>query len=274
MIASQRRTVIKEMLLQQRSVKVADLVREFKVSEETIRRDLNTLEQEGIVQKNYGGAILNPELERTMVSIPPVYQRASQFSEEKEAIGKTAASWVSDQQIVILDAGSTTWYVAKHLRHLKQMTIVTNGINIVEECSHIEDASIILIGGKLIKKSMSLVGPQAESEFQKYNAHYAFLGTSGISFPKGFTSSDIFEAETKRAMVSAGQKVVVVADHSKLQKQALVSFASFQHVDILLTSDLADKQLLEQIASMGTEVVVTQVQTREFGTALHNGPGN
>jgi DeoR/GlpR family transcriptional regulator of sugar metabolism len=258
MIVIQRRSKIKERLFEHRSVKVSDLVKEFNVSEETIRRDLNQLEREGLIKKNYGGAILSEEIEN--VSIPPVQQRKLQYYDEKDAIGKKAAEMVQEKQIVILDSGSTTWCMARHLKQVSDLMVVTNGTNVAEECSHNEETTIIVLGGKLIKKSMSLVGPQAEMELQKYNAHYVFLGTSGISMRKGFTSSDIYEAEIKRAMIAAGQKVVILADHSKLEKQGLVSFSGFQDVDILITSDLADRDTLNQIESLGVKVIVCSVK--------------
>lgn len=257
MIVIQRRSKIKERLFTHRSVKVSDLVKEFNVSEETIRRDLNQLEREGLVKKNYGGAILTEEIEN--VFILPVQQRKLQFYDEKYVIGKKAAELVQERQIIILDSGSTTWCMASHLKQVPHLVVVTNGINVAEECSYNEETEVFLLGGKVIKKSMSLVGPQAEMELHKYNAHYAFLGTSGISMKKGFTSSDIYEAEIKRAMIAAGQKVVILADHSKFQRQGLVSYSSFQDVDMVITSDLTDPNAIAEIEKFGVNVVVCPV---------------
>lgn len=256
MIVVQRRNKIKELLFQERSVKVADLVKIFNVSEETIRRDLNQLEREGLIRKNYGGAILVEELYQAVSVIPPVEQRTFEHNEEKDLIGKKAAELVQDDQIVIIDSGSTTLSLAKYLRDAANITVVTNGLNVAEECSQNEDATVIVIGGKVIRKSASLVGPQAESELQKYNAHICFLGTSGITMRKGFTSSDLYEAEVKRAMIAAGQKVVILADHSKFQRQALISYSGFQDVDILITSDLVEPGILREIESTGVKVIV------------------
>lgn len=260
MIVIQRRNKIKELLYQERSVKVADLVKEFNVSEETIRRDLNQLEREGIIQKNYGGAILLEELVSNVVSVPPVQERQFEFFAEKDAIGRAAAGLVQDNQIIIVDAGSTTWCVVKHLWSTPNLTIVTNGVNIAEESSNNETASIFLIGGKLLKHSMALVGPQAELELQKYSAHYAFIGTSGISMKKGFTSSDIYEAEVKRAMIAAGQKIVIVADHSKFERQALINYSSFRDVDILITSDQASPEVLQEVERQGVQIIIASTK--------------
>ncbi|MFB5196847.1 DeoR/GlpR family DNA-binding transcription regulator [Neobacillus sp. KR4-4] len=260
MIVAERRKVIKELLIKNKSVKVSDLVELLHVSEETIRRDLTQLGKEGIAEKNYGGAILIEEEQYQNHSlIPPVNKRKLQYSHEKDSIGKAAAQLIKEGQIVIFDAGSTNWYVGKNLPENSHLTIITNAMDVAEECSKDETASIYLLGGKLRRNSMSLVGPQAEIELKNYNADYVFLGTSGISLRQGFTSSDLYEAEIKRAMVSSGQKIVVVADHSKLQRAGLTSFCNFNEIDIFITSELADTDILKEIEKKGVEVIVVPV---------------
>ncbi len=259
MLVAQRRKLIKDLLIKKKSVKVSELVNVFDVSEETIRRDLIFLEKEGFLKKSYGGAILSENYAEEEVR-PPVQQRQSQYFEEKDAIGQKSKELAHDNQIIILDAGTTTWCVANYLKNLKDMTFVTNGLNVAEQCSKSDDSDIFLIGGKLIKKSMSLVGPQAMNELKKYNANLVFLGASGLSLEKGFFSSDIYEAEVKRAMVAAGRKVVIVVDHSKFGKQGLVSFSGFEDVDIIITSDLVDESYTLEIEKMGVEVITCKVE--------------
>lgn len=261
MIVVHRRNKIKERLFEEKSVKVADLVNEFQVSEETIRRDLNELAKEGLVEKNYGGAILTEELQRMASAIPPIQQRQFQFYDEKNLIGKRAAGLVKDEQIVVLDAGSTTWFVAKYLDQLKDLTVISNGINIIEECSKNESSSIYMLGGQLKRNSMSMYGPQAQLELQKYNADIVFLGTSGVSMRHGFTSADLYEAEVKKMMVSAGQKKVVLADHSKLKKPGLISFCPFEEVDVLITSEMADETVLKEIEQYGIEIIICSAES-------------
>ncbi|HET7658391.1 MAG TPA: DeoR/GlpR family DNA-binding transcription regulator [Bacillales bacterium] len=264
MIVVHRRNKIKEMLYEMKSVKVADLVNEFQVSEETIRRDLNELAKEGLVEKNYGGAILTEELQRMQRTIPPVQQRQFQYYDEKSLIGQRAAELVQDEQIVILDAGSTTWFVAKYLRDLQDLTVVSNGINIIEECSKNESSSIYMIGGQLKRNSMSLYGPHTQQELQRYNADIVFLGTSGVSLRHGFMSADSYEAEVKKMMGSAGQKIVVLADHSKLLKPGLISFCPFHKVDVLVTSDLANQEILDEIERYGVEIIKCSTEGLEI----------
>ncbi|MFS0613452.1 DeoR/GlpR family DNA-binding transcription regulator [Lederbergia ruris] len=255
MIAAERRNRIKELLLENKSVKASDLVKQFNVSEETIRRDLSQLEQEGILEKNYGGAVLAEKFQKDTL-ILPIRQRQRQFFEEKQQIGKCASKLVQANQTIILDAGSTTWHAIREMEKTNDLTIITNALNIAEECTRNDTISVYLLGGKLRRRSLSVVGPQAEMELQKYNADYAFIGTSGISLKQGITSSDLYEAEMKKAMISAGQKSVVLADHSKFQKLGLTSFCHFKDVDILITSDLADEKMLYEVEKAGVEIIV------------------
>lgn len=253
-MAVERQKKIKEMLLKNGSVHANDLVQEFGVSKETIRRDLNQMEKEGIIEKKYGGAILIGD-ERKPDFILPIQQRKLQYFEEKNEIGKRAAQLVQEGQIIILDAGTTTWCTAKYLHHLEKITVISNGLNVVEESSKNDSASIYLLGGQLRKNSMSLVGPQVESELKKYNADYVFLGASGFSLRHGFMSSDLYEAEIKRGMVQAGRKVVMLADHSKFERNGLTSFCGFEDIDVLITSDLVSEDVRQDIEKLGVRVI-------------------
>lgn len=259
MLSVNRLKKIKEILFEKHSVMVSEMASLFGVSEETIRRDLNKLEDEGLVKKTYGGAILTEEYQNALESILPLEQRKSKFFEEKDAIGRKALEIVGKNKIVVIDAGTTVWCVARYLKKLSDMTFITNGILIAQECSQAEDSSVHLIGGKVFKKSMSLIGPQAIRELKEYNADYAFLGTSGINLENGFTSSDLYEAEVKRNMISVSQKVVVVADHSKFNRKGFLTYANFHDIDILITSDLVDEKMLREIQNRGVEVQVCSV---------------
>ncbi|HXF63571.1 MAG TPA: DeoR/GlpR family DNA-binding transcription regulator [Caldilineaceae bacterium] len=256
LIAAERLARIKEILLQEGSVKTAELADRFRVSHETIRRDLTLLEQDGVIQKAYGGAILDAKLKEAMEAIVPVRRRKLQRFAEKDAIGLAAAALVQDGQIVVLDAGSTTWCVARHLKRLHHLTIITNSVDVVQECAQNGDLSLFVLGGKLNARSMCMVGPQVETELKRYHADVVFVGAVGVSLHKGLTSSDLYEAEVKRAMVEAGQKKVVVADHTKLQQQGLVSFAALADMDILITDDQADAAIVRQLERAGIQVIV------------------
>lgn len=264
MIAAARRDAIKVILMREKSARVVDLASEFQVSEETIRRDLAALERAGVVKKNYGGAVLAEEIHKAEELIESVHRRKLHLAHEKDQIGKAAASLVNDGQIIILDSGSTTWCVARHLRD-REITVLTNGVTVAEEFGRGESSTVFMIGGKLIKKTMSLVGPQAERDIQRFSADYVFLGASGISIQKGYTSSDIYEAEVKRAMINSGKRTVIVADHSKINRQGLISFCSLGNVYALVTSDLADEAVLTEAKRLGVEVITVPVMDMVVG---------
>ncbi|SFJ51312.1 transcriptional regulator, DeoR family [Halobacillus dabanensis] len=256
MIAAERRNKIKEILTHKRSVKASDLTKEFQVSEETIRRDLSHLEKENFLKKNYGGAIILEDLNK--FDPMPIEERQQEHYLEKKLIGERAAELVEDRQIIIIDAGSTTWHMSRSLKDKEGLMVISNAMNVAEECSK-NDTDVYVLGGKLRKNTMSMMGPQAEAELKNYNAAFTFLGASAISMKKGVTSFDIYEAAVKRAMVEAGNKIVVLADHSKFGKEGLVSFAPFSGVDILVTSDLVDPSIVRKIEGEGVEVILTPV---------------
>lgn len=259
MLVIERQKKIKELLQKNKSVRVSELEKEFDVSKETIRRDLNKLEEEGLIQKNYGGAVLVEDFPSNH-SILPIRERQRQFYAEKELIGQRAAEFIKSNQTLIIDAGSTTWHVARSLKSIDHLMIITNAMNIAEECTRNESNSIYLLGGKIRRNSLSTVGPQAEEELQKYSANCVFLGASGISLRQGFTSSDLYEANMKKAMVLAGQKRIVLADHSKLKRAGLTSFCQFEEVDVFITSDLADENVLREIEKLGVQIIVVSTE--------------
>lgn len=259
LFGEQRRHRIKEILLKDSRVRVTELVTLFKVSDETIRRDLDELAEEGIVRRSHGGAVLVESVQSAINAIPPVHLRTLEFSAEKNAIGRAAAALVEDGQTVILDAGSTTWNVARHLHSCREVTVITNSLDVAQECAKTPSLTVYMLGGRLISRSMCLVGPQAQAEFRRYHAHVSILGATGISPDRGFACTDIFEAETKRAMAESGERVVVVADHTKLHRRGLVSFARSDDVDLLITSALADATVLAEFEARGVSVVACPI---------------
>jgi len=259
LFAQERRHRIKEILLAEGRVRVADLVSIFEVSDETIRRDLDQLEDEGVVQRSHGGAVLADNVQPAIAAIPPVHQRTLEFSAEKDAIGRAAASLVSDGQTVIIDAGSTTWNVARHLQSCHDVTVITNSLDVAQECGKNRALAVNMIGGRLIPRSMCLVGPQAEYDLRRFHADLSILGATGIAPDKGFACTDIFEAETKRAMTQSAERVVVVADHSKLRRRGLVSFARLDDVDLLITSALSEQTILAEFEARGVSVIACPI---------------
>jgi len=256
----ERKNRIKEMVLESRSITVSGLVKIFNVSKETIRRDLKRLQEENIIKKTYGVATLSDELNNT--NVPTIQKRRFKEYREKMAIAEEAIKLLYNSRYILLDAGSTTECIAKKLKktnYTKNISILTNGINVAEECSKISYANVYLLGGELQKRTLSIVGPQVIREIKSYNIDVAIMGVTGIS-NCSFYSSDINEIEVKEAMVSVARKVVVVADHTKFGKYGLKPFCDFENVDYLITSDLLDNSTLERIKdNYKSKIIIAQM---------------
>ncbi|HZK11473.1 MAG TPA: DeoR/GlpR family DNA-binding transcription regulator [Atribacterota bacterium] len=147
MVPENRRNKIKEIIMEKNFVRVADLVNLFNVSEETIRRDLTQLEKINVVKKIYGGAVFQDELRNAIDSIPSILKRKEKNFAEKDKIGQKAAEPIKSNQIIVLDAGTTTWCIARYLKKLKNMFFITNSINVANECIYSKTSSVYLPGG-------------------------------------------------------------------------------------------------------------------------------
>src|SRR5690554_3221624 len=189
MFAEERRLKIAEMINRGDSVKVAPLAKEFNVSESTIRRDLNQLEKFGLIMRTHGGAVSTEinKLEATFV------EKQDKYSEEKETIGKIAAQQIKDGDTVILDSGTTTWYLSKFI-NAKNITIITNSIALANELSNREDIQLINTGGIIRSNTKAQVGSITEKAIRQFRVDKAFLGANGISLKSGITTPTLQEA--------------------------------------------------------------------------------
>lgn len=252
MIPAQRRARIMELIRQNGQVVVADLAALFHVSEETVRRDLRALERQGLLRRDYGGALLPPEVQ----GVPPLAERQAVRRAEKERIGAAAAALAAGAQVVLLDAGTTTRQVARHLRDRQGLTVVTNDLAIASDLCAAPGVHVLVTGGQLKHQSGSLLGPEAVASIRRYHVDIAFLGAGGITLERGFTTADVLEAEVKAAMMAAASRVVVVADSSKFGRMNLVSFARPGDIHTLVTDAGAPPDLVGALQEAGVQVVL------------------
>ena len=217
MFAEERQRNIIEMMEKSASLKVADLAEYFNVSESTIRRDLKELEEKKILKRTHGGAV---SFQKRGFE-PSFKEKKEEYSSEKEKIGELAADMVEDGYSVILDTGTTTLEIAKKIRN-KNITVITNSLDIAEELSEMDNIELIMTGGTLRGNTRAMVGYLTETTLRNFRADIAFIGANGITLEDGATTPNHVEAMTKRAMISSAHKVYVVSDTSKFGK---VSFA-------------------------------------------------
>jgi len=233
MLARQRQAFILERVREDGAVKVADLVRELGVSDMTVRRDLEILDERGLLEKVHGGATLLPGSAQFE---PPFAAKARLNQAEKDAIADAAGALVEPGMAIAISAGTTTYALAQRLTEIPSLTVVTNSIRVSDVLHHTgrPDQTIILTGG-VRTPSEALVGPFAVSAIRTVHVDLVFVGVHGMDPQSGFTCPNILEAETDRALIEAGRRLVVVADHTKWGVIGISSIARFDQVDVLIT---------------------------------------
>jgi DeoR/GlpR family transcriptional regulator of sugar metabolism len=242
LLPAQRQNRIKNFLVETGFVSIAELGKEFDVSEMTIRRDLDELERQGLIQRTYGGA----------VSTEPAFfemsfqAKASQCEEQKRRIGMAAASLVKAGQTIIIDSGTTTDQIIRHIKDT-QITVITNALNIVSEAMKNPDIEVMLAGGQLRKGLNYTLGPQTSDFIRTIRADIFFLAVEGADVRGGFTVPDLYNADNKRTMVNAAQRVIVVADHSKLGRVSTNSIIPLDQASLLITDTEADPGIVEEL---------------------------
>jgi DeoR/GlpR family transcriptional regulator of sugar metabolism len=254
-LRERRQQEILDELERSGSVSVAALSRSLEVSDMTVRRDLEELSARNLLRKVHGGAVPVP---RTAAE-PHFVQKQKLNRAEKRAIARAALGFVNDGDTVALSAGTTTWQIAEALeRGQKSLTFITNSTNIALALQENGWEHIVLSGGMFRTPSDALVGPFADRTLKTLNADVLFLGVHGIDPDAGLTTPNVAEAETDGCLIEAAQRVVVVADHSKLGFVALAKIVPLSKVDIFVTDVAADAALLHEIELAGVRVVVAE----------------
>ncbi len=259
MLAQQRQQAIVGLVQERGGVRVADLVREFGVSDMTIRRDLEVLAERGLVAKVHGGAttVGAGSTEEPGFAAKSVRQR-----EEKDAIARRAALLVRPGTAIAVSAGTTTWTLANHLTDVPELTVVTNSIQIADVFYRAgrADQTIVLTGG-IRTPSDALVGPVAVAAIRSLNVDLLLMGVHGMSIHAGFTTPNLMEAETDRAMVAAARRLAVLADHTKWGTVGLSTIARLGDADVLVTDSAIGDDVRDALAEEVGELVVVGGET-------------
>lgn len=237
MLTEKRQEEILQILDVKGSVTVQELTEHFQASESTIRRDLNVLDKKGALTKVFGGAVQNDKKLNTREE--KVSLRKELYREEKIRIARYAASLVSPDDFVYLDAGTTTGCMIPFLTE-HSATFVTNAVSHALELAE-NDFRVILIGGKVKSSTEAIVGNEAYVNLQKYNFTKGFFGTNGVNQRSGFTTPDINEARIKECAMKHTRTPYVLCDHSKFHLISPVSFGEFKAAQII-TDMVADER--------------------------------
>jgi DeoR family transcriptional regulator, fructose operon transcriptional repressor len=250
--AEQRQQRILTRAQDEGRVEVASLATEFDVTQETIRRDLDRLERQGLLRRVHGGAIPANHLGFE----PGLSQRDALASSQKSRIARAGASLLPKQGTVLIDAGTSTARLATALSDDCELTVVTNALPIATALASRPAMTVHLVGGRVRGRTLATVDTWALQVLAGLNVDVAVLGTNGISVERGLTTPDLAEAGVKAAMVAAGQKVIVLADSSKVGHDQFARFADLDEVDTVITDGGMTPTDRDAISGAGPEVVV------------------
>lgn len=259
LLAPERRAEIRRIIEAEGSVRVSHLCTLFGVTEETIRRDLETLEREGVVERTYGGAI-SP---RRISYESPYYGRANANRAAKEAIAGVVAEMVQDRDTILLDASSTSLYVARALvKKRKGLTVMTNSLAITNELRSARGFNVLCTGGTLRLTSLSFVGPHAERALRHYHVDKAVISCKGFDLNRGFTDSNDLEVEMKKAMLKAANEVIAAVDSSKWGYVGFALIGPVTSVQRIVTDANVDTAQVAQVRDQGVDVVVASMDNK------------
>jgi DeoR family transcriptional regulator of aga operon len=242
-------------LRQAGSVSVEQLCETLDVSVATVRRDLQDLEDKGLLRRTHGGAVsIEPLLYEPFRHDSSFQEQIERHADEKRRIALAAADLVKDGETIALTAGTTTTEVARSIRNRKGVTVVTSTVNVAMELSQRKDLEVFVTGGFLRGDWFSLVGPAAALALSQINPDKAFLGVNGIDADKGLTSGNSGEAALNRVLVAQAKQRIVVADRTKLGAVSTYRFCSAEEVQTLITDAGATEEAVRPFVELGIEV--------------------
>ena len=253
-LARQRQAYILDRVREDGGVRVAELVRDLGVSDMTIRRDMELLHERGLIEKVHGGATALPG----SALFEPGFAAKSALQEaEKEAIVDAAVALVEPGTAIGISAGTTTYALARRLVDVVGLTVVTNSVRVADVLHDAgrPDQTIIMTGG-VRTPSDALVGPCAVAALRSVHVDLVFMGVHGMDVHSGFSSPNLLEAETNRALIEAGSRLVVVADHTKWGQVALSSIARLDQADMVISDVGLAAEAQELLRSRVRELVL------------------
>lgn len=240
-----------EMVEVRDGASVEEIAGMLAISPATVRRDLDRIQQRGLIERTHGGAA--PSQHRSLGLTLAESRRINPA--EKEIVGRAAAELIEPDDTLMFDGGFTTFQAARNIR-AQGVRVITNSFDVAQAVLGQRDVKLVLLGGELLPASGTTVGPTVVAQAGNLNADKAFVGANAFSVEGGLSSNDQLTAQTKRAMIERSREVIVVADHTKLGRAELYHVAPISAITTLVTDDKADEGVLDAFREAGLEVVV------------------
>lgn len=248
----ERQKQILSLLTRQGRLSVTEIVEQFEISVATARRDLESLASQGKALRVHGGVVAveqaPPEL--------PILERESEQPDEKILIGRATAELIHSKETVFLGSGTTVLEVARALRNRNNLTVITNSLPVLNMLAGIQGITVVSLGGMLRESELSFIGHITEQALTEVRADKVIMGTRGVSLEHGLTNEYLQETLTDRAILKIGREVIIVADHSKVNRVSTALLAPLKIVHTFVTDSKADKKFLQALKKNGINVVM------------------
>jgi DeoR family transcriptional regulator of aga operon len=252
LMAEERRTQILQIVRTAGRAKVNELTHLFNTSAVTIRNDLNELHQRGLVVRSHGGAMLPDSILRE----PPVLELLKEHSDEKQRIGARAAALINDGETIILDSGTTTLEIARHLKKKQALHVITNGVNIAAELLDARDVQTFIVGGTVRGESASISGRFSEEMFDQFSADKLFLSGAGCDLEFGVSGANLEETMVNRAMLRISREIILVADASKFSKRSMTRIVLFSEIDTVISDSGLGEETQVKLRALGCNLIL------------------
>ncbi|MFI2743756.1 DeoR/GlpR family DNA-binding transcription regulator [Zhouia sp. PK063] len=248
----QRHQIILNKLQEDKYVSVADLCEQLEVSAVTIRKDLKRLENKGLLFRTHGGAAL----ENPYISDRPVNEKEKVYVEEKLGIAQKAASFVQENDSIIIASGTTVQALARSIQPKGSLNVITSSLNVALEFLKFECVDVIQLGGQVRHTSSSTVGHYAEAILEHISCNQLFIGVDGIDLDFGCTTTSLEEAMLNRKMMEAAQKTYVLADSSKFGKKSFGKICAIDDIHHIITDKGISPAVVKKIKELGIELTI------------------
>lgn len=252
-IPAERQKKMIEYIENNTSAQIHELAERFHVSEATVRRDLDDLDQQGAIRRTHGGAI---KMDRSTSYEHMYSEKIDLMTEEKQRIAQYAAGMVHNGDTIIIDSGTTTFFIAQALSRHENLTLITNDLYIAYQTPIHPSSTLIVTGGMRRQGRQELVGTVPENFIRETHVDIAFIGVDGIDLTGGVTNANFAEVGVKRLMLDAGMRSVIVADHSKFGRVALARICDIRQADLILTDRGIEEEMLHRLRKLPVEIEV------------------
>lgn len=254
---TQRLDRIKEYIYQQKTVTLDQLCTVFNVSKNTIRRDIDELVELEQIKKIYGGVTV--EGYKPMVSFD---ERNITNLQLKQAIAQTAASLVSDNEIIFIDSGTTTVHMIDYIKERQNLTILTNSIEVIMRSIPYPNINVISLSGTLNRKTLSFTGTSSAKVLSQFNISKSFIAATGISTIGGASNSSPAETEIKRTALLKSQKNYLLVDHTKFGVISLMTFSNFDNIDSVISDEFPENDLREALEKNNCRIMIAETENQ------------